>query len=151
MVKPSDAGECQSLTRSSRCCKLSSRISILATRPVEYLVFSRLQQLCRLTQLLQRCRKQTRKQCTICVVSCCDVQNNLQSPVGQLKTQRGNLLIPNVGKGTKKDAKDVGDSTKEQDEPRDSSIATRRSEKAGGKGFKSEYCVKNNCKILFQF
>ena len=44
MVKPSDAGECQSLTRFSRCCKLS-RISILATRPVEYLVFSRLQQL----------------------------------------------------------------------------------------------------------
>ena len=130
MVKPSDAGECQSLTRSSRCCKLS-RISILATRPVEYLVFSRLQQLCRLTQLLQRCRKQTRKQCTICVESCCDVQNNLQSPVGQLKTQRGNLLIPNFAKDAKKDAKDVvWDSTNEQDEPRDSSIATRRSEKA---------------------
>ena len=44
MVKPSDAGECQSLMRSSRSCKLS-RTSILATRPVEYLVFSRLQQL----------------------------------------------------------------------------------------------------------
>ena len=120
MVKPSDAGECQSLTRSSRCCKLS-RISILATRPVEYLVFSRLQQFCRLTQLLQRCRKQTRNQFTFCVVNCCAVENKLQSPVGQLKTQRGNLLIPNVGKDTKKDAKDVGDSTKEQDEPRDSS------------------------------
>ena len=115
------------------------------------LIFSRLQQLCRLTQLLQKCRKQTRNQFTFCVVNCCAVENKLQSPVGQLKTQRGNLLIPNVGKDTKKDAKDVRDSTKEQDEPRDSSTATRRSEKAGGKGFKSEYCVKNNCKILFQF
>ena len=118
---------------------------------VIYHVFFRLEQLCRITQLLQRCRKQTRKQCTICVESCCNVQNNLQSPVGQLKTQRGNLLIPNAAKDATKDAKDVRDSTKEQDEPRDSSIATRRSEKAGGKGFKSEYCVGSNCKILFQF
>ena len=86
-----------------------------------YLVFSRLQQFCRITQLLQRGRKQTRNQFTFCVVSYCDVKMKLQSPVGQLKTQRGNLLIPNVGKDTKKDAKDVGDSTKEQDEPRDSS------------------------------
>ena len=102
--------------------------------------------------VLDAVRKQTRKQCTIYVVSCCDVQNNLQSPVGQLKTQRGNLLIPNFAKDAKKDAKDVvWDSTNEQDEPRDSSIATRRSEKAGGKGFKSEYCVGSNCKILFQF
>ena len=152
MVKPSDAGECQSLSRSSRCCKLSPRISILATRPVEYHVFFRLEQLCRITQLLQRCRKQTRKLYTFCVVNCCARNNNLQSPDGQLKTQRGNLLIPNFAKDAKKDAKDVvWDSTNEQDEPRDSSIATRRSEKAGGKGFKSEYCVKNNCKILFQF
>ena len=120
MVKPSDAGECQSLTRSSRSCKMS-RISILATRPVEYHVFFRLEQLCRITQLLQRCREQTRKQYTFCVVSCCAEKNKLQSPVGQLKTQRGNLLIPNVGKDTKKDAKDVKDSTKEQYEPRDSS------------------------------
>ena len=50
MVKPSDAGECQSLSISSRCCKLSPRISILATRPVECLVFLRLQQLCRLRE-----------------------------------------------------------------------------------------------------
>ena len=88
---------------------------------LEYLVFSRLQQRCRITQLLQRCRKQTRKQCTFCVVSCCAVKRNLQSPVGQLKTQRGNLLIPNAAKDATKDAKDVGDSTKEQYEPRDSS------------------------------
>ena len=124
MVKPSDAGECQSPSSSSRCCKLSPRISILATRPVEYLVFSRLQQFCRITQLLQRCRKQTRNQFTFCVVSCCDVENTLQSPVGQLKTQRGNLLIPNAAKDATKDAaKDVRDSTKEQYEPRDSSTA----------------------------
>ena len=92
-------------------------------------VFSRLQQRCRITQLLQRCRKQTRKQYTFLVVSCCDVKNKLQSPVGQLKTQRGNLLIPNlakdakknVTKDAKKDSKDEGDSTKEHDEPRDSS------------------------------
>ena len=120
MVKPSDAGECQSLTRSSRCCKMS-RISILATRPVEYHVFFRLEQLCRITQLLQRCRKQTRKLYTFCVVNCCARNNNLQSPDGQLKTQRGNLLIPNAAKDATKDAKDVGDSTNEQYEPRDSS------------------------------
>ena len=96
MVKPSDAGECQSLSISSRCCKLSPRISILATWPVECLVFLRLQQLCRLTQLLHRCRKQTRNQHTFCVVNYCTVKNNLQSPVGQLKTQRGNLMIPSV-------------------------------------------------------
>ena len=120
MVKPSDAGECQSLTRPSRCCKLS-RISILATRPVEYHVFFRLEQLCRITQLLQRCRKQTRKVYTFCVMNCCARNNNLQSPVGQLKTQRGNLLIPNAAKDATKDAKDVGDSTNEQYEPRDSS------------------------------
>ena len=120
MVKPSDAGECQSLTRSSRSCKMS-RISILATRPVEYHVFFRLEQLCRITQLLQRCRKQTRKLYTFCVVNCCARNNSLQSPVGQLKTQRGNLLIPNAAKDATKDAKDVGDSTNEQYEPRDSS------------------------------
>ena len=120
MVKPSDAGECQSLTRSSRSCKMS-RISILATRPVEYHVFFRLEQLCRITQLLQRCRKQTRKVYTFCVVNCCARNNNLQSPDGQLKTQRGNLLIPNAAKDATKDAKDVGDSTNEQYEPRDSS------------------------------
>ena len=120
MVKPSDAGECQSLTRSSRSCKMS-RISILATRPVEYHVFFRLEQLCRITQLLQRCRKQTRKLYTFCVVNCCARNNSLQSPVGQLKTQRGNLLIPNAAKDATKDAKDVRDSTKEQYEPRDSS------------------------------
>ena len=120
MVKPSDAGECQSLTRSSRSCKMS-RISILATRPVEYHVFFRLEQLCRITQLLQRCRKQTRKLYTFCVVNCCARNNNLQSPDGQLKTQRGNLLIPNAAKDATKDAKDVGDSTNEQYEPRDSS------------------------------
>ena len=98
-----------------------SRISILATRPVEYRVFSRLQQRCRITQLLQRCRKQTRKLYTFCVVNCCARNNNLQSPDGQLKTQRGNLLIPNAAKDATKDAKDVGDSTNEQYEPRDSS------------------------------
>ena len=134
MVKPSDAGECQSLLISSRCCKLSPRISILATRPVECLVFLRLQQLCQLTQLLHRCRKQTRNQHTYCVVNYCTVKNNLQSPVGQLKTQRGNLMIPSVAKDAKKDTKDVRDSTKEQNEPRDSSTATQRSEKAVRQG-----------------
>ena len=129
MVKPSDAGECQSLSISSRCCKLSPRISILATRPVECLVFLRLQQLCRLTQLLHRCRKQTRNQHIFCVVNYCAVKNNPQSPVGQLKTQRGNLLIPSVAKDAKKDTKDVRDSPKEQNEPRDSSTATQRSER----------------------
>ena len=98
-----------------------SRISILATRPVKYHVFFRLEQLCRITQLLQRCRKQTRKVYTFCVVNCCARNNNLQSPDGQLKTQRGNLLIPNAAKDATKDAKDVGDSTNEQYEPRDSS------------------------------
>ena len=123
MVKPSDAGECQSLTRSSRSCKMS-RISILATRPVEYHVFFRLEQLCRITQLLQRCRKQTSNRHTFCVVNYCAVKNKPQSPVGQLKTQRGNLLIPNAAKDATKDAaKDVRDSTKEQYEPRDSSTA----------------------------
>ena len=106
---------------------------------------------CRITQLLQRCRKQTRNQFTFCVVNCCDVKKKLQSPVGQLKTQRGNLLIPIAAKDATKYAKDERYSTNEQDEPRDSSVATRRSEKAGGKGFKSEYCVGSNCKILFQF
>ena len=134
MVKPLDAGECQSLSISSRCCKLSPRISILATRPVECLVFLRLQQLCLLTQLLHRCRKQTRNQHTCCVVNYCTVENNLQSPVGQLKTQRGNLLIPSVAKDAKKVTKDVRDSTKEQNEPRDSSTATQRSEKAVRQG-----------------
>ena len=67
-----------------------------------------------------RC-KQTRKLYTFCVVNCCARNNNLQSPVGQLKTQRGNLLIPNAAKDATKDAKDVGDSTNEQYEPRDSS------------------------------
>ena len=130
MVKPSDAGECQSLTRSSRCCKLSPRISILATRPVEYLVFSRLQQLCRLTQLLQRCRKQTSNRHTFCVVNYCAVKNKPQSPVGQLKTRRKNLP-PDFAKDvtTKEDAKDVREDKKgikkEQDEPRDSSTAPR--------------------------
>ena len=51
------------------------------------------------------------------------MENKLQSPVGQLKTQRGNLLIPIAAKDATKDAKDERDSTKEQDEPRDSSTA----------------------------
>ena len=59
---------------------------------------------------------------------------SLQSPVGQLKTQRGNLLIPNLAKDAKKDTKDVRDSTKEQYEPRDSSTVTQRSEKAVRQG-----------------
>ena len=88
MVKSSDAGECQSLSISSRCCKLSPRISILATRPVECLVFLRLQQLCQLTQLLHRCRKQTRNQHTFCELLHCEEQPSVtcwpaQDPEGE--------------------------------------------------------------------
>ena len=58
------------------------------------------------------------------------MKNTLQSPVGQLQTQRKNLP-PDIAKDvkTKEDAKDVRDGKKdikkEQDEPRDSSTAPR--------------------------
>ena len=54
------------------------------------------------------------------------MKNTLQSPVGQLQTQRKNLP-PDIAKDvkTKEDTKDVRDGKKgtkeEQDEPRDSS------------------------------
>ena len=91
---------------------------------LRYLVFSRLQQVCRITQLLQRCRKQTRNRNTFCVVNYCAVKNKLQSPVGQLPIQRKNLP-PAITKDviTEEGAKDVRDgkkdTKKEQYEPRD--------------------------------